>query len=77
MSEQWREKSERDALARLRGEDIKKAQRELEVEARRREVKKVPKKAGEVLLLLWNALVEAPNNEVGRPHFPYALGELS
>lgn len=72
MSEQWREKSERDALARLRGEDIKKAQRELEVEARRREVKKVPKKAGEVLLLLWNALVEAPNNEVGRPDSPYS-----
>jgi hypothetical protein len=68
MSEQWREKVERDALARLRGEDVKKAQRELEAEARRRQVKKVPSGAGEVLLLLWNALVEAPNNEVG-DHF--------
>jgi hypothetical protein len=64
MSEQWREKSERDALARLRGNDVKKAQRELEAEARRREVRKVPKEAGGVLMLLWNALVEAPNNEV-------------
>ena len=64
MSEHWREKSERDALERLRGEDLKRAKRELEVEARRREIRKVPKKAGDVLLMLWNMLVEAPNNEV-------------
>jgi hypothetical protein len=64
MSEHWREKSERDALEKLRGEDVKRAKRELEIEARRREVRKVPKNAGALLLMLWNLLVEAPNNEV-------------
>jgi hypothetical protein len=64
MSEQWKDKSERDALAKLRGDNLKKARRNLEVEARKRRTRKVPKKADEVLIMLWNILVEAPNNEV-------------
>ena len=65
MSEHWKEKSERDALAKLRGEDLRKARRELEWQGKLRQRRKVPKSAGEVLLMLWNLLVEAPNNEVG------------
>ena len=64
MSEHWKEKSERDALAKLRGEDLRKARRELEWQGKLRQRRKVPKSAGEVLLMLWNLLVEAPNNEV-------------
>jgi hypothetical protein len=64
MSEHWREKSERDALEKLRGEDLRKARRELEWQRKLRQRRKVPKSAGEVLLMLWNLLVEAPNNEV-------------
>lgn len=64
MGEHWKEKSERDALAKLRGEDLRKARRELEWQGKLRQRRKVPKSAGEVLLMLWNLLVEAPNNEV-------------
>lgn len=64
MSEHWKEKSERDALEKLRGEDLRKARRELEWQGKLRQRRKVPKSAGEVLLMLWNLLVEAPNNEV-------------
>jgi hypothetical protein len=68
MSEHWKEKSERDALAKLRGEDLRQARRELEWQAKLKEGRKVPKSAGDVLLCLWNLLVEAPNNEVS--HLP-------
>jgi len=64
MSEHWKEKSERDALEKLKGEDLRKARRELEWQGKLRQRRKVPKSAGEVLLMLWNLLVEAPNNEV-------------
>ena len=64
MSGHWKDKSERDALAKLRGEDLRKARRELEWQGRLTEGRKVPKSAGDVLLCLWNLLVEAPNNEV-------------
>jgi hypothetical protein len=64
MSEHWKEKSERDALEKLRGEDLRKARRALEWQGKLRQRRKVPKSAGEVLLMLWNLLVEAPNNEV-------------
>jgi len=64
MSEHWKEKSERDALAKLRGEDLRKARRELEWQGKLTQRRKVPKSAGDVLLMLWNLLVEAPNNEV-------------
>lgn len=67
MSEHWKEKSERDALAKLRGEDLRKARRELEWQGKLKQRRKVPKSAGEVLLMLWNLLVEAPNNEVNTP----------
>jgi hypothetical protein len=73
MTEHWKEKSERDALAKLRGGDVRKARRELEWAAKLSERKKVPKSAGEVLLALWNLLVEAPNNEVCRPSLPIIL----
>jgi hypothetical protein len=74
MSEQWKDKSERDALAKLRGDDLKKASRELEMEARKRRTRKVPKKADEVLIMLWNILVEAPNNEVSIEVYPCEKG---
>jgi hypothetical protein len=64
MSEQWKDKSERNALAKLRGDNLKKASRELKIEARKRTVRKVPNKVDDVLIMLWNILVEAPNNEV-------------
>lgn len=64
MTEHWKEKTERDALAKLRGADLGKARRELEWQGKLKQRKKVPKTAGEILLCLWNLLVEAPNNEV-------------
>lgn len=71
MTEHWKEKSERDALSRLRGEDLRKARRELEWQGKLKAGRKVPKSAGEVLLMLWNLLVEAPNNEVSPLCFQY------
>lgn len=67
MSENWRGKEERDALARLRGEDVRRAERELEKVAKLREKREVPATAGELLVQLWNDLAEAPWTEVS-PH---------
>lgn len=64
LSEQWREKPEREALARLRGESDAAAKREAERMQRLTQVRQVPEKADEILLQLWNDLVEAPSNEV-------------
>ena len=62
LTEQWRELPEREALARLRGETEKQKEREIEAEKSRIN-RKVPKTSEEILLQLWNDLVEAPHNE--------------
>lgn len=66
LSEQWREKGEREALARLRGESEVVAKREAEKIKRMESIRKVPDTADGILLELWNDLVEALNHEVGR-----------
>lgn len=64
LSEQWRDKPEREALAMLRGESEVAAMREAERVRALSEVRKVPATAEEILLQLWNDLVEAVNHEV-------------
>jgi hypothetical protein len=64
LTPQWKEKNERDALARLRGEDVLQAERETEEERLKRIIRKVPKTAEGVLLELWNDLVQTPMKEV-------------
>ena len=64
LAEQWREKPEREALARLRGESEAAAKREAERVRKMGEVRKVPKSAEAILLELWNDLVEAQSYEV-------------
>ncbi|KAK1926867.1 hypothetical protein DB88DRAFT_264 [Papiliotrema laurentii] len=64
LSEQWREKPEREALARLRGESDARAKREAAKARRDAMTRKVPDSAEKILLELWNDLVEAANQEV-------------
>jgi len=66
LSEQWRERSEREALAMLRGESEIAAMREAERVRALNQVRRVPSKAEDILLQLWNDLVQAPNHEVSR-----------
>lgn len=72
LSEQWREKGEREALARLRGESEVVAKREAEKVKRMGEVRTVPDSADAILLELWNDLVESLNQEVS----PYSLFQV-
>ena len=64
LAEQWREKSEREALAGLRGDTERQKEREIEKNRRMTELRKVPNTSEEVLLHLWNDLAEAPAYEV-------------
>lgn len=69
MAEEWKGREERDALARLRGLDVKKAGGGVHAKGAGDVSgwglgREVPKTAGEVLVQLWNDLVEAPYNEV-------------
>ncbi|ORX39955.1 hypothetical protein BD324DRAFT_245855 [Kockovaella imperatae] len=67
LVDQWREKPEREALARLKGEADKQRDREVEALERRSKIRQVPKTSEEILLHLWNDLAEAPSYEVGSP----------
>ncbi|WVQ78366.1 hypothetical protein IAT38_000451 [Cryptococcus sp. DSM 104549] len=69
LAEQWKERSEREALKRLTGEWEKELDREIEKQRKRAIKRKVPKTSEEVLLDLWNDLVEANNHEVSVDEF--------
>jgi hypothetical protein len=58
LTEQWRERTEREALAKLRGEVIAPESDKPKVS------RMVPSTSEEILLQLWNDLVEAKNHEV-------------
>ncbi|KAK8869727.1 hypothetical protein IAR55_000295 [Kwoniella newhampshirensis] len=60
LVEQWRERSEREALKRLTGEWERELEREIEKERKRQIKRKVPKGSEEILLQLWNDLAEVP-----------------
>ena len=78
MFEYWRGKAERDALDTLRGEDVRRAERELEVLSRTQKgMREVPETAGELLVQLWNDLAEAPWNEVSQRVVPVPTGTRS
>ena len=64
LVEQWRERPEREAIARLRGEADRQRDREVEAIEHRTKVRKVPKTSEEIILDLWNDLAQAPNYEV-------------
>jgi len=64
LADQWREKPEREALARLRGETEERKEREIEAVRKSREKRKAPKTSGGVLVDLWNDLAETTNQEV-------------
>ncbi|KAL7419397.1 hypothetical protein Q5752_006235 [Cryptotrichosporon argae] len=64
LVEQWRERGEREALARLRGDADRQRQREEDAERKRKLVRKVPDSAEQIVLELYNDLVEAPHNEL-------------
>lgn len=68
LSEFFKGKEEREALARLRGEDVRKAEKEAEKLFKQEERGKrvVPETAGDLLVQLWNDLAEAPWTEVSR-----------
>jgi hypothetical protein len=68
LAEQWREKPEREALARLRGESDKVARREAERMRQLAQIRQLPESADAILLDLWNDLVEALNHEVCGTH---------
>jgi len=64
LAPQWKEKSEREALARLRGEVYAQAEKERELIRKERVKRKVPNSAQGILLDLWNDLAVAPREEV-------------
>lgn len=64
LTQQWKERNEREALKRLTGEWEKELQKEIEKERKRAIKKTVPKTSEGILLDLWNELVEANNHEV-------------
>lgn len=64
LTQQWKERNEREALKRLTGEWEKELQKEIEKERKRVIKKTVPKTSEGILLNLWNELVEANNHEV-------------
>lgn len=67
---QWKDKAEREALARLRGDAEKQRLREVAKAKERSIIRQVPESAERILLELWNDLVEAPAHEVSRwSHF--------
>lgn len=64
MTQQWKERNEREAMKRLTGEWERELQKEVEKERKRAIKKTVPKTSEGLLLDLWNELVEANNHEV-------------
>jgi hypothetical protein len=68
LAPQWKERAEREALARLTGEADKEVERAVkgETEHGKGGGKKVPESAGEMVLELWNALVDTPSHEVSQ-----------
>jgi hypothetical protein len=64
LADQWRERTEREALARLRGETETQRMREIDADKKRREKKVLPKEATAILADIWNACVEAHGEEV-------------
>ena len=66
LVDQWKEKPEREALARLRGETDKQRDREVRALERKTSTRKVPRTSEEILLQLWNDLAEAPSYEVSQ-----------
>ncbi|WVR05300.1 hypothetical protein IAU60_002314 [Kwoniella sp. DSM 27419] len=64
LAEQWKERTEREALKRLTGEWELELQREMEKQRKREEIKQVPRTAEGILLDLWNELVQAKNHEM-------------
>lgn len=68
LTEQWREKTEREALARLTGEAEKQRLREVATAMKECEMRKVPQTAEGIILELWNDLVDAKSNEVSKFH---------
>ncbi|WWD16003.1 hypothetical protein CI109_100427 [Kwoniella shandongensis] len=69
LVEQWRERSEREAMKRLTGEWEKELEREIEKERKKAIKRKVPKESGEILVQLWNDLVEANMHEISVQEF--------
>lgn len=70
MFDQWRSRSEREALAALRGETEIERRKEIEEEKAKRMKRKVPKTSEAILVELWNDLVKAEYNEVSPAHRP-------
>lgn len=64
LAQQWREKPEREALAKLKGETEKQKEREMQADRKSREKRKVPKTSEGVLLDLWNDCADARSQEV-------------
>lgn len=64
LTQQWKERNEREAMKRLTGEWERELQKEIEKERKRAIKKTVPKTSEGLLLDLWNELVEANNHEV-------------
>ncbi|OCF74261.1 hypothetical protein I204_04631 [Kwoniella mangroviensis CBS 8886] len=69
LTEQWKERSEREALKRLTGEWQRDLKRELEKQRESNKVRELPKTAEGILLELWNVLVEADNHEISVDEF--------
>nr|XP_019042348.1 hypothetical protein I302_08950 [Kwoniella bestiolae CBS 10118]OCF21278.1 hypothetical protein I302_08950 [Kwoniella bestiolae CBS 10118] len=69
LTEQWKERSEREALKRLTGEWERELQRELEKQRENEKIREVPGTAQGILLELWNVLVEADNHEIAVDEF--------
>ncbi|WWC61001.1 uncharacterized protein I303_103578 [Kwoniella dejecticola CBS 10117] len=64
LTEQWKERSEREALKRLTGEWERELEREMEKQRERNKIKDVPSTAQGILLELWNVLAELENHEI-------------
>lgn len=64
LTQQWKERNEREAMKRLTGEWERELQKEIEKERKRAIKKTVPKTREGLLLDLWNELAEANNHEV-------------
>ncbi|WVF72037.1 hypothetical protein IAT40_006849 [Kwoniella sp. CBS 6097] len=69
LAEQWKERTEREALKRLTGEWEKELEIEMERQRKRAEIRQVPQQAEKILLQLWNELVEANNHEIHADEF--------
>jgi hypothetical protein len=65
LTEQWKEKGEREALARLTGKADRQQVREMANAKRENQKRRVPSTGEGIILDLWNDLVEAKSNEVG------------